>query len=321
MLVVPGIAGTFATPGAEESWYTQRGIAPEFLEIDPLAGFYDDILATFENAAGYKLGETLFAATYDWRMAPGPAPENGQYDGIVSGLTAASLTDEVYEFSVDYLGYWMEQAVNQWTELYGEVPDGVDLVTHSTGGLVARTYIQSDAYGQSNGDIELPIVQNLVMVGVPNRGAPKAWNPLQNDFSGDVSFQIVLSKAMLKAYDLYLDGALITGADGNISLADTPDLTPEAFINLYVPTIRGLLSTYEFLYPEGSDTQIDANGTEFVNEWILDLNNGLDFDYTIDEFAAAATPCHKPIRVVLPIRWKPLRLCGPSLASRIQATL
>ncbi|MEX0330671.1 MAG: right-handed parallel beta-helix repeat-containing protein [Puniceicoccaceae bacterium] len=294
VLVVPGIAGTFAAPGAEETWYTERGISPDFLEIDPLAGFYDDILATFENAAGYKLGETLFAATYDWRMAPGPAPENGEYDGIVSGLTAASLTDDVYEFSVDYLGYWMERAVNKWTALYGEAPDGVDLVTHSTGGLVARTYIQSDAYGQSNGSIDLPIVQNLVMVGVPNRGAPKAWNPLQNDFSGDVSFQIVLSKVMLKAYELYQDGAVITGADGEISQAETPGLTPEAFINLYVPTIRGLLSTYDFLYTEGADTPIDANATEFVNEWILDLNNGLDEAFTLDEFAASDPDARNP---------------------------
>jgi hypothetical protein len=300
VLIVPGIAGTFAAPGSEEIWYTQRGIGPEFLEIDPLAGFYDDIIATFQDSAGYVLGDTLFAATYDWRMAPGPAPDvAGVYDGVITGITAESLTDDIYEFSVDYLGYWMELAVTRWTEIHGSAPTGVDLITHSTGGLVARTYIQSDAYGSSNGTITLPTVTNLIMVGVPNRGAPKAWNPLHDDFGADPAFRIVLSKVMNKAYEMYQDGIVISGPDGDISQVTMPNLTHEEFIVAYVPTVQALLATYEFLFPEGSQTLIDANDTNFVNEWILDLNDGLDEDYTIAEFEAGSVLDRDPNQFAL----------------------
>jgi triacylglycerol esterase/lipase EstA (alpha/beta hydrolase family) len=50
--------------------------------------------------------------------------------------------------------------------------DAVDVIAHSTGGLVARSYIQSAAYGGFfNGTQKLPTFENLIMVGVPNRGA------------------------------------------------------------------------------------------------------------------------------------------------------
>ena len=41
--------------------------------------------------------------------------------------------------------------------------DKVDIVAHSMGGLVARSYIQSENY---NNDI-----RNLTLVGTPNKGA------------------------------------------------------------------------------------------------------------------------------------------------------
>ncbi|TVP76127.1 MAG: LEPR-XLL domain-containing protein, partial [Puniceicoccaceae bacterium] len=297
LLVLPGIAGTFAAPGFETQWFTDRGMGPEGLEIDPLAGFYNDVLVTMQDAAGYTLGLDLFAATYDWRMEPGPAPTDAaDFDGVVTGLTAESLTDGVYRYGVDYMGYWMEQAVLAWTEAHGVAPDGVDVIAHSTGGLVARTYIQSTAYNESNGEIVLPEINNLILVGVPNRGASKAWNPLNDNFGGDPAYRTVLSKAMDVAYnDYYLRGITITGADGDLSFdPDDPGavpLTQLEFIDAYVPTIRALLATYDFLIPEGGtlDDLMSVNDdADQRNRWLLHLNDGLDLDYTLEDFQTGA---------------------------------
>jgi triacylglycerol esterase/lipase EstA (alpha/beta hydrolase family) len=51
----------------------------------------------------------------------------------------------------------------------------VDVVAHSTGGLVTRAYIQSDAYGQEYAPGQrLPKIVHFVMYNVPNQGASKA---------------------------------------------------------------------------------------------------------------------------------------------------
>jgi pimeloyl-ACP methyl ester carboxylesterase len=95
-----------------------------------------------------------------------------------------------------------------------------DVIAHSTGGLVARTYIQSAAYGgEYAAGKNLPRVNNLIMVGVPNRGASKAWNPLHDNWVVDPAFQLVLSKIVNRAHQKVLQGGVITGPDYDITLA------------------------------------------------------------------------------------------------------
>ena len=52
-----------------------------------------------------------------------PGPDDGVIDGHISGLTAAvspsdspltSITDNRFEYGVDYLGYWLRQAAESW---------------------------------------------------------------------------------------------------------------------------------------------------------------------------------------------------------------
>src|SRR5205823_1085139 len=115
-------------------------------------------------------------------------PRDGILDGHINNLTGKSLTDNVFRYGVDYLGYWLAEAARHFKDANGiELPD-VDIVCHSTGGPVTRTYIESGAYGGefvdlSRGLMHLPRVHDLVMVGVPNRGASKAWNPLHDNFA------------------------------------------------------------------------------------------------------------------------------------------
>ncbi|MEZ6098533.1 MAG: S8 family serine peptidase [Pirellulaceae bacterium] len=280
LLVLPGIVGSGPAEGQEERWFTTRGIGPEALVVDPIAGVYNDLLKTFDNV-GYTPNVNLFVANYDWRMNPGP--DDGSVDGTISGLSAASLLDNEFEYGVDYLGYWLQKASDAWFQTHGTRPSSVDIVSHSTGGLVARSYIQSDAYGGvTSAGWNLPRVHDLVMLGVPNRGAAKPWNALQNDFSGDPAYRIVISKIADQAYQRWQAGQTISGPDGDILPGET--LTQIEFLKRYVPTIRSLLATYEF-YDDGLGAgyqTVNADPNQ-RNSVLLDLNDGLDLFYALEE--------------------------------------
>ena len=207
VLVLPGVAGSFSPSSQFSDWAVQRGFPPDQLAPDYALHVYDDLAKTLRNAgycdkacagSGGKL-ENLYVAVYDWRLPPGP--DDGVIDGKISGINGETISDGVYEYSVDYLGYWLKRASDAWAQRYpGTALENVDVIAHSTGGLVARTYIESDAYGDTlpgPGKRKLPKIYNLVMVAVPNRGASKAWNPLHNNWNGDGAYRFFLSK-MLK---------------------------------------------------------------------------------------------------------------------------
>jgi len=321
VVVVPGIGGTYAADLADDGpWLFQRGIDPSFTQTDPLAGAYDDLLQTLRNV-GYVDGKDLFVVDYDWRLPPGPA--DGIYDGFVSGLTGASVADSSFEYGVDYLGAVLRQAVQQWAQDHGgEALDVVDVIAHSTGGLVARTYIQSAAYGDAvDSSTTLPRVRNLILVGVPNRGASKAWNPLHDNWVADPAYVAVLSKILNRVY-LKLPGGAIVGGPQPIdalSIADPlsgqPD--PIQFIDQYVPTIRALLATYDFLDLGNGVDNVNADPAA-RNDWLLDLNAGFDFQPAGDP-ASFASLCDTTTviygtNVATPTTVE--RLVGPAVGGR-----
>lgn len=324
VLYVPGIMGSFPKTQHTVEWLLQRGAPPEWLEIDPLANGYADILKTLDNA-GYEPGVNLLSAVYDWRMAPGPAPIReggaGAIDGFIDGISAASITDGVFEYGVDYLGYWLKQAAALWASSHPNVPlDSVDIIAHSTGGLVTRTYIQSAAY--FNAELPgLPRVNEFVMIGVPNRGASKAWNVGHDNWIADPAYMAVFSTIMEVAREKMLAIGQIFGPSGTsitpaMVASHARRLDPvnpneyEAFIDLYCPTIRSLAATYPMLdidkdgVPElavgraGGAHALDVpNPLLERNEWVLDLNNGLDLNYTSWSFTDLFTdPMRDPNR-------------------------
>lgn len=96
---------------------------------------YEPILENLQ-AMGYNRDENLFVAFYDWRKKNQISAEKYLIPEInrVKALTGSSK---------------------------------VNLICHSMGGLVARSYIQSDAYKYD--------VDKLVMIGTPNAGSAKAY--------------------------------------------------------------------------------------------------------------------------------------------------
>ncbi|HEY6563225.1 MAG TPA: hypothetical protein VIY86_01890, partial [Pirellulaceae bacterium] len=297
MFVLPGIAGTAATNATHRDWIITRGVAPETLQIDPIALVYTDLIQTLRNA-GYQDGKDLFVVNYDWRVVP--APDDGAMDGHIDGLTAADISQDrahgAYRYGVDYLGRALRQAAEYWRTTCPSNPlESVDVIAHSTGGLVTRGYIQSDAYnGLYDGTNRLPSIDQFVMLDVPNRGATKPWNPLHDEWDAisdsDVSYRF-LSNYPEAAFRKLANGTDIQGPDyiirrgpgpdqGNIRfvnvvLEDGEPVRDEAvasrFIDLYIPTLRTLLSTYDFVdYGDGVVTNV--NQTLFRNWLALDLN-------------------------------------------------
>ncbi len=285
LVLVPGIGGTYAANLADDGpWLLSRGIGPGATQVDPLAGAYDDLLQTLRNV-GYVDGKDLFVVKYDWRLPPGPS--DGSFDGVIAGITAPSISDTNFTYAVDYLGLVLREATERWAlDHNGEALDVVDVVAHSTGGLVTRAYLQSPAYkGAVNPTLTLPGVRNFFLVGVPNRGASKAWNALQNNWIADPAYVLVLSKILDRVYQKLPNGALVSGPQtiSQTSILDpgTGQPDPIRFIHQYVPTVRSLLATYDFLDLGGGLQHV--NGDPAVrNDVLLDLNAGFDLQPTAD---------------------------------------
>lgn len=285
VIILPGIYGSYlASVWDQRTWLYNRGLHPDLLAIDPLAHYYDDIIVTLKNA-GYVEGEDLFIGAYDWRVPPGPV--DGTYDGVLQGITGLSITDDLYEYGVDYLGYQLKQAAEAWRRNHdGEILESVDIISHSTGGLVARAYIQSTAYGNhfpaSDGEgVRLPQVNNLIMVAVPNRGAALPWQAMHNNFIRDPASKYVMAKILANSYYKVQQGYTIEGPPARITpdaVRDpaTGEADPIRFINQYCPTFRSLLATYPFIVDQNGNLGGVNGASEYRNDLVLDLNNGLD---------------------------------------------
>ena len=224
--------------------------------MDPLTHVYDDLLQTLRNQ-GYVDNQELYSAVYDWRMAPGPVGLPGVTSQSITAGYVNPANSNSWAYGVNYFGYWLATAQDNFEKLYGIPLDNVDVIAHSTGSLVVRAYMQSGAYGGQYVDpqlggasLNLPTIENFVMMAVPNQGAPKAWNPLQNNFSSDPAYYLVLSKIIDLEFNLVQTFGLdITSPDessGAITASETGG-SFTSFINLYCPTITDLLATYPFL--------------------------------------------------------------------------
>jgi len=286
VLIVPGIAGTYAADvNSDLEWLVTRGISPDKIQVDPLANVYQDLITTLENV-GYEKDKDLFVVNYDWRVLPAPLDNN--FDGYIDGITGTSITDDEFKYGVDYLGWYIKKACDRWRTDHDEELDSIDIISHSTGGLLTRAYIQSSAYGgiyDAANNYKLAKIRNFIMIGVPNRGAAKAWNPLHDNWISDVVYRFVLSKIINRAFQKLKKGYIITGPDYTITWGSILDSlgnpNKELFIKKYVPTIRGLLATFDFIDFGNGVTNVNSDSLE-RNSLILDLNNGYDLDPNAD---------------------------------------
>ncbi len=324
LLIVPGIAGTFAADtlntDSYRTWLTTRGIHPDFTASDPLTKVNDDLMFSLDHA-GYTVDKDLFVVTYDWRLPPGPSPTAStndlnalaaQLDGKITGLQIEDVVNgERFDYAVDYIGYFIDRAAKQWAQDHGGAwPESVDIVAHSTGGLVTRTYIQAEGvYGamyDHDGDdrtakVALPKINTFVSVGVPHRGASKAWNPLHDEWGIEFAYSDVLAKIIEQAYQKHLQQPIL-GPSGDPNGADAIAQNQfvgdgGGFAKAWVPTMRSLLATYEnvYLLPNGEFRDGPGGKDDYsipidqANLLGLDLNAGLDLPgvRTTDRYHAA----------------------------------
>jgi 6-phosphogluconolactonase (cycloisomerase 2 family)/Ca2+-binding RTX toxin-like protein len=275
LLFIPGFGGTGAkleeTDGYK-NWLLTRGASPDDLALEPLSNTYSDIVQTFRNV-GFNEGSTFFTVLWDWRV-PVAVTNDGTNDGYLADVTEASLASGQYKSGLHYLAHYLQQAIDQWQALTGGADTEVDFVTHSTGGLVARSYLQSEAYAA------MPQVHNLVQVGVPNQGAFTPLNPLLDNF-GDATASRLLGSALRKAYDLVMtSNAVITGPNGDEItkqwILDQPDdQRAMNFIRRYVATFSNLMGIYPDIAqvanvvggnPLLSDLNASGQATGFVSK-------------------------------------------------------
>lgn len=127
-------------PGILGSWPV-RGV----WTIDPILNTYTDLIKAFENN-GYAMGKDLFVLPYDWHR-----------DNNYTATLLKIKIDEAKESS----------GANK-----------VDIVAHSMGGLVTRSYLEGDSYSND--------VNQVVFLGTPHMGSAKSYPTWE---AGDVTFE------------------------------------------------------------------------------------------------------------------------------------
>lgn len=143
VILIPGIMGSYAVDHPFWAWPypTLPPTSPawdsgELAPLDPFSSVgWNRMTKTLENL-GYTQGLNIFTVPYDWSL---PIPDIAQ----------------------QYLIPWIQHA----KQISGQ--DKVDVIAHSMGGLVTRSYVQSENYDQD--------VRKLAMVGTPNKGATSAY--------------------------------------------------------------------------------------------------------------------------------------------------
>jgi pimeloyl-ACP methyl ester carboxylesterase len=152
VVFVPGLGGSFNLMVLLD-W---RAPTLSGWDFPPFVDYGKTFLDTFTRA-GYTRDLDLFVAFYDWRKS-------------------------VNDSATNYLIPWIDRARSRSGQ------SKVILVTHSMGGLVSRSYLQSDAYAARND------VERLITLGTPHRGAPEAYYPWEGgELRWDPTVNTVLS--------------------------------------------------------------------------------------------------------------------------------
>lgn len=279
VIFIPGYAASTPDPRGVLPFVLHRGVPPQALH---LSLSYDLLLRSLAKA-GYREGKSFFGAVYDWRMAA--APNDGTYDGTLSEVTAPKITHGHYAYAIDYLGFWLDQAVQANPGL-----KYVDVVTHSTGGILARAYIQSPAYGAEYKDArgitrKLPKIRYLILGACPNEGTDHTWRPWNGDFqdvlTGFIPTTEIEGRFAALAFAYVSAGGTIRGPDHDITkdgimgVTVTSGTAPNAttFFRQYVPMRQSLMPTYDFLAINNGTALTNVNDDPTLrSDVLLDLN-------------------------------------------------
>ncbi len=219
VVFVPGI-------GACMNLKVLTDIEPWSFDWKLFGHYYDGFIKTMQTA-GYKLNKNFFIACYDWRKT--------------NGFDLSSECDSGEE----YLRHWIGEAKKS------AKTDQVILVAHSMGGLIARSYIQSQRYDND--------VKKLIILGTPNHGSAEAYYPWEG---GQIPEAWQNLKVILKIYLSYLK-------------AKGFDITKASTIHNFIPSLKQLLPTYDFLINEENQKIVPINLMSEKNDWLINLNRNL----------------------------------------------
>jgi len=244
VILVPGMMGS-------TDKYDGNSVFPELFSTD----YYDqaklmlhdprkqagwrDLKKALEDIHLYE-GSNVFECPWDWRMPLGQAVE--KYLKPVIAKAKASYDD----------------------------PTGkkVNIIAHSMGGLLVRTYIQGGSYDND--------ILNFTMVGTPNTGSTNAYymweggDPLKADNLTDSGVYSVINFYWNTTKKLYED----TYNGGHLASDDYAKIR-QLYLD-YVPSARQLLPTYPFLRPKGASGYnriITEGNVNVLLKWLNENEN------------------------------------------------
>lgn len=216
----PSLQPLILLPGLGGSWNHRAMILGEDVPqsewyMTPGVKVYDGLIETLKNA-GYKTeGEdkNLFIFNYNWTKP--------------------------VDFIADDLENYIQTVVNPPPETK------IDLVGHSLGGLVARTYVQNNPNNS---------IDQLLTLGSPHKGVPFVYYLWEG---GN------LNKA--------LPGWQRIGAGLLLHLRKPGFSTTMEAVRSVVPVLKDLLPTFDYLRQDTVEKPLETMGQK--NEWLLGLNS------------------------------------------------
>lgn len=277
VVIVPGWATSMPGSILEVPAFLMRvGYPAEKLAASHL--IYGKLQETLSKA-GYVRDRDQFIVPYDWRLPL--APDDGVQDGLLAAVSTKSILQPKPTFALGYLGNFLARLVEKDPSIVK-----VDMLGYSFGGLLARAYVQSGAYGSAftadGRSFVLPEVDRLILLATPSLGSAITYPFWNNDVASFSTSLLlvdinVVSSILAPVYNLVarerrsvatpfgmIDRAAITDP-----VTGRPD--PRAFLQRYLASLRDMLPTYAFLYNKtGQLTTI--NDTQSANHILLDLN-------------------------------------------------
>ncbi len=186
VIIVPGITGTRLLEDGDELWPRQLSLL-----LSPFDTYLNNLklLANGDPDPGYNItiGDII-------RDAPG----SDIFEGLIAELTAQGYQEGVDLFVFPY-DWRLSNSIN--APRLGELIDRalvqtgkekVDIVAHSMGGILAKEYVAG--FGKNQLD-------QLIFVGTPHLGAPKAYKALMHgdDMGIKLYFVSLLSQLRIKS--------------------------------------------------------------------------------------------------------------------------
>ena len=264
VLIVPGILGSVS-----------RQISPLLSDSDGWKLIQDiDAIPGFPNIKRFRTYNELYNHLILSGYAPVGPIETTEWDPVLEDwvgpdrivVRGANLFPAPYDWrqpnDVTYQTFLMKQ-IDRAKEISGA--EKVNIVAHSMGGLMVRAYIQGPRY---RGDID-----QFIMLGTPNAGAPDAYFPWEGGVGNAVDLLPFLDK------DNYVVFLLILALCG-----DQYPLDSVTCIHAFVPSLRQLLpdetltnvGNYLYDFTNGEIIPYDELCIDNRNDFLTNLNRNID---------------------------------------------